>query len=92
MLAHNIAASEFPILEQLRASIRAARVKPADNAEVQAVADHLSEAFTNNLIEGYEPDPEACALDRLFREERLPRADVARFYQQYINLKFRSDA
>lgn len=92
MLAHEAYTSGFPIIDELRNMIRAARVAPADKAEIQAVSEHLTEAFSNNLIEGYEPDLEAIALDRLFQEERLPRAAVARFYQQYIQLKFRSDA
>lgn len=92
MLVQEVVRSEFPLIDQLRGIIRAARISPADSAEIQAVSEHLSEAFTNNLIEGFEPDPEACALDQLFREERLPRVAVARFYRQYIQLKFSAES
>ncbi|HVJ35171.1 MAG TPA: hypothetical protein VND94_18820 [Terriglobia bacterium] len=92
MLAQSTVVMDFPLVESLRAQIRADKNTPAGKAEIEQVAGWLAEAFTSTVTEGYEPDAESRALDEMFRSERLSVSAVSRYYRTYINMKFRPAA
>lgn len=87
MLAQTSIQTEFPLVEELRKKIREAGLLPAADSEIRSISSILEDSIHNNVLDDYRVDPETFALDALFREERLRRVDVVRFYALWIDMK-----
>lgn len=65
-------ATTFPVVERLRAELRAAPFRRLDAAGGERLRRAHAEMHHSNAIEGVHPTPELVALFAMFVEERAP--------------------